>query len=94
MLVKHKLLVILALTVVSLIAVAFIGVTTAHRNLAALDDIQKVRTKKIVLALEFEERLTDLTRRSYQITSFSHLPYNTQLEELRAIAPVARKLIE
>ncbi|MDR1452151.1 MAG: methyl-accepting chemotaxis protein [Helicobacteraceae bacterium] len=94
MLVKHKLLIVLILSVVSLIAVGGIGIQIAFSNLATMDNMRSVRLKKVIHIMEFEKRVIDLTRRSYQVASLSRLPYREQLEELRTINALLGKLIE
>jgi methyl-accepting chemotaxis protein len=85
---------VLILSVVSLIAVGGIGIQIAFSNLATMDNMRSVRLKKVIHIMEFEKRVIDLTRRSYQVASLSRLPYREQLEELRTINALLGKLIE
>ncbi|MDR0664727.1 MAG: methyl-accepting chemotaxis protein, partial [Helicobacteraceae bacterium] len=94
MLVKHKLLIVLSLSVASLIIVASIGVKIALDNLSALEQIQNVRLQKVIEMMEFDVDVKDLVQRSYQIVSVSRLNYDTQLDELRTLSSIVRQSLE
>jgi methyl-accepting chemotaxis protein len=92
--IKHKLIIMVGISLAGLLSVGGIGIRSSSTDTGVLREIQDTRIPKIEDLGSLDSTLTDLVRRSYEIISKRGLPFEDQLSELRRIHEPLGKTLE